>query len=93
MHKTGQSQGFPSRRLSSLKTGLSLIENVLKASDAIIQKEIFGSGKTTLIILNEVKNDIMKIIKSLEEYDLLIKRVSQTVKNESKEQKGGFLGL
>ena len=76
MHKTGQSQGFPGRRLSSLKTGLSLIENVLKASDAIIQKEIFGSGKTTLIILNEVKNDIMKIIKSLEEYDLLMKRVN-----------------
>ena len=72
---------------------MSLIENVLKASDAIIHREIFGSGKTTLIILNEVKNDIMKIIKSLEEYDLLIKRVSQTVKNESKEQKGGFLGL
>ena len=72
---------------------MSLIENVLKALDAIIHKEIFGSGKTTLIILNEVKNDIMKTIKSLEEYDLLIKRVSQTVKNKSKEQKGGFLGL
>ena len=38
-------------------------------------------------------NDIMKIIKSLEEYGLLIKGVSETIKNEAKEQKGGFLGM
>ena len=35
----------------------------------------------------------MKIIKSLEEYGLLIKDVSETIKNEAKEQKGGFLGM
>ena len=38
-------------------------------------------------------NDIMKIIKSLEESALFMKNVSNTTKNEAKEQKGGFLGL
>ena len=38
-------------------------------------------------------NDIMKIIKSFEESGLLIKGVSETNKNEAKEQKGGFLGM
>ena len=37
--------------------------------------------------------DIMKIFKSLEEYGLLIKGTSQTIKKEAKEQKGGFLGI
>ena len=36
--------------------------------------------------------DIMKSVKSLEESGLLIKGVSETIKNEAKEQKGGFLG-
>ena len=35
----------------------------------------------------------MKIIKSLEDAGLLIKRVSETIENEAKEQKGGFLGM
>ena len=35
----------------------------------------------------------MKITKSLEESGLLIKSVSETIKNEAKEQKGGFLGM
>ena len=51
---------------------------------------MFGCGTTTLIISNEKMNDIMKIIKFLEESGLLIKGVSQTIKNEVKEQKGGF---
>ena len=38
-------------------------------------------------------NHIMKIVKSLEESGLLIKGVSQAIKNEAKEQKGGFLGV
>ena len=38
-------------------------------------------------------NDVIKIIKSLEESGLLIKGVSETIKNEAKEQKGGFLGM
>ena len=38
-------------------------------------------------------NDIMKIIKSLEEFGLLIKGVSETIKNEPKVQKDGFLSM
>ena len=38
-------------------------------------------------------NDIMKIVKSLEESGLLIKVVSKTIKNEAKEQKGAFLAM
>ena len=63
------------------------------ATDAAIHKKMFGCGTTTLIISNEKMNDIMKIIKSLEESGLLIKGVSQTIKNEVKEQKGGFLSM
>ena len=54
---------------------------------------MFGSETATLIISNEEINDIMKIIKSFEESALLIKGVSETIKNEAKEQKGGFLGM
>ena len=60
------------------------------ATDAAIHKKIFGSGNTTLIISNEEMNDIMKIIKSLEESGLLIKSVSKTIKNKAKEQKKDF---
>ena len=45
---------------------------------------MFGSGMTTLIISNEEISDIMKIVKSLEEFGLLIKGVSETIKNEAK---------
>ena len=38
-------------------------------------------------------NDAMKIVKSLEESGLLIKGVSETIKNEAKEQKGAFLSM
>ena len=38
-------------------------------------------------------DDIMKIVKSLEDSGLLTKGVSETVKNEAKEQSGGFLSL
>ena len=49
------------------------------------------SGMTTLIIANEEIHDTMKIITSLEESGLLTKGVSETIKNETKEQKGRFL--
>ena len=35
----------------------------------------------------------MKIVKFLEESGLLIKGVSELIKNEAKKQKGGFLGM
>ena len=62
-------------------------------TDAAIPKKIFGSGTMTLIISNEGMNDIMKIINLHEKSGLLIKCTSETVKNEAKEQKGGFLGM
>ena len=48
---------------------------------------------TILIISNEELNDIIKIVKSLEESGLLIKAVSETIKYEAKEQKGEFLSM
>ena len=63
------------------------------AADAAIHKKMFGSGNTILIISNEEMNDIVKIIKSLGESGLLIKGISETIKKEAKEQKGGFLGM
>ena len=53
---------------------------------------MFGSGMTTLTISNEEMNDIMRIVKSLEESGLLIKGVSEAIKEKGKEQKDGFLG-
>ena len=38
-------------------------------------------------------NDFMKIVKSLKESRLLIKGISETIQNETKEQKGGFLSM
>ena len=46
---------------------------------------------TTLIISNDEIHDIIKIIKSLEDSGLLLKGVTETVQNEIKKQKGGFL--
>ena len=63
------------------------------STDAAIHKKMFGSRNTTLIVSNEETNDIMKIVKSLEESGLLIEGVSETIKNEAKEQKGVFLGM
>ena len=54
---------------------------------------MFGCGTLTLIISKEEMNNIMKIIKSLEESGLFIKSVSKTIKNEAKEQKGGYLSM
>ena len=63
------------------------------AADAGIHKKILGSGNTTLIISNNEIEDIIKIVKSLEDSGLLLKRVSKTVQNEAKEQKGEFLSM
>ena len=46
---------------------------------------MFPSGVRALLISNEEMNDIMKIVKSLEESGLLIKCVSETIKNKAKE--------
>ena len=54
---------------------------------------MFGSGTTTLIISSEEMNNILKIVKSLEECVFLINGVNETIKNEAKEQKGRFLSM
>ena len=67
----------------------------MSAGKGDIQKKIYGSGRpsvltsrtTALIISNEEMKDIMKIVKSLEESGLLMTRISETIKNELKEQK------
>ena len=45
------------------------------------------------IISNEEMNDIMKIVQALEDSNILLKGVTKTIKNETKEQKGGFLSI
>ena len=79
-----------------------LMKNVLKelAKRLLIQFELTAAASATdladqaiLIISNEEMNDIMKIVKFLDKSGLLIKGVSETIKNEAKEQKGGFLGM
>ena len=65
----------------------------VSASNAAIQKQIFESGTTALIISDEEIDDIVKIVESLEESGLLITGVGTTIKNEAKERKGGFLDM
>ena len=49
--------------------------------------------QVVIIILNEEIEDIMKIIKPLEKSGILIKGISEAIKNEAKEQKGRFLPM
>ena len=89
--------------LPLLKNGLTpLAKNILvplgltavaSATDVAIQKKAFVSRTATLVFSNEEVNDIMKIVKSLEESGLLIEGVSQTGENEIIEEKGRFLGM
>ena len=55
-----------------------------------LKKKIHGSGTTTLTTSNEEMNDIMKIVQALKDSNILLKEVTKTIKNETKEQKGGF---
>ena len=82
-----QSGGFLGSLLSKLagplmKVAVPLTKNILaslgitaaaSAIDAEIQKKIHGSGRTTLIISNKEMNDIMKIVESLEDSNILLK--------------------
>ena len=85
-----------------MKVAVPLAKNVLaplgrsaamSAIDGSIKKKMLGSGTTTLIISNDQMDDILKIIKSLEDSDLLLKGVSETIQHEAKEQRGGFLSM
>ena len=99
-----QSGGFLGNLLSKLagplmKAALPLAKNVLaplgltaamSAIDGSIHKKIHG---VKLIIEQEDMNDIMKIIEALENSGILLKGVSKTIENETKEQRGGFLSM
>ena len=61
--------------------------------DAGIHKKILGSGNTTLITSNKDMEDLIKIVKFLEDFGLLLKRVTESVQTEVTEQKGGFLSM
>ena len=92
-----------------LKTGLPLMKTVITplaksvlipleltaaaAADAGIHKKILESGDTTLIISNKDMDDLIKIVKSLEDSGLLLKGITESVQNKIKEQKGGFLSM
>ena len=84
-----------------MKVALPLAKNVLAplgltaampAIDGSIQKKIHGSG-VKLIIEEEDMKDIMKIIEALENSGILLKGVSKTIENETKEQTGGFSSM
>ena len=101
-----QSGGFLGKLLSKLagplmKVAMPLAKNVLpplglaaamSAIDGSIQKKIHGLG-IKLIIEEEHMQHIIKIIKELENSDILLKGVSKTIENEIKEQRGGFLSM
>ena len=98
--KSGGFLGSLLRKLAGLlmKVVIPLAKNVLAplgitAIDAGIQKKIHGSDSTTLIISNEEMNDIMKIVQALEDSNILLKGITKRIKNEKKEQKGGFLSI
>ena len=89
-----------------LKSGLPLLKSMVKplgmlgltaaasATDAAINKKILGSGNhTRLIISNDDMHNLLKIVKSLEDSSILLNGITETVKNEVKEQKGGFLSI
>ena len=65
----------------------------VSAADAGIHVKILGSGNTALIISNDQINDIIKLVKSLEDSGLLLKGITKRVQNEVKEQKAGFLSI
>ena len=78
-----------------MKVAVPLAKNILaplgitaaaSAIDAGIQKKIHGSGTTTLIISNEEMNDIIKIVQTLEDSNILLKGVTKTIKSKIKEQ-------
>ena len=69
------------------------ISAAMSAIDGSIKKKMFGSGTTTLIISNDEMDDILKLVKSLEDSNVLLKGVSETIQHEAKEQRGGFLSM
>ena len=79
-----------------MKVEIPLAKNVLgsfgitaaaSGIDTGMQKKIHGSGcpsPTTLIISNKEMNDIMKIVQGLDDYNILLKGVTKTIKNKTR---------
>ena len=70
----------------------------MSAINGSIQKKMRGDGVTRgagikLVIEQEDMNDIIKIIEALENSGILLKGVTKTIENETKEQRGGFLSM
>ena len=85
-----------------MKVAMPLAKNVstplgltaaMSAIDGSIKKKMLGSGTTTLIISKDEMNDIIKIVKSLEDSGVSLKGVSETIQYEAKEQRGGSLPM
>ena len=81
----------PLSKIALISLGLTAAAS---AADPGIHKKILERGhNTTLIIPNDEMKDIFKIVKSREDSELLLKRVSETIKDEAKEQKGGLFSM
>ena len=107
LSKMTQSGGFLGNLLGKLagplmKVAMQLAKNVLaplglsaamSAIDGSIKKKMLRSGATTLIISNDEMDDILKIVKSLENSGLFLNGVSETIQHEAKEQREGFLSM
>ena len=79
--------------IKPLAKSVLLALGLTAAADTRIHKKILGSRTTTLIIWNDEMEDIMKIVKSFNDSGLLLKGVNESIQNEEKEQKEGFLFL
>ena len=88
--------------LKLIKPSISIGKNILaplglsaamSATDAAIQKKIYGSGMTTLTISNDDLNYLIKIVTALEEHVILLRGTSKSIKNKTKKQEGGFLSM
>ena len=101
-----QSGGFLGKLLSKLsgplmKVVMPLAKNVLaplgltaamSAIDVGIQKKMRGDG-IKLVVEQEDMNDIIKIIEALENPGILLKGVTKTIENDTKEQRGAILSM
>ena len=107
LSKMLQSGGFSGNLFSKLagplmKVAMPLAKSVLaplgltaavSAIDESIKKRMLGSGTTTLIISNDKMNDVIKIVKSLQDSGVILKGVSERIQSEAKEQRRGFLSM
>ena len=84
--------GLPVLKSSIKPLGMLGLTAAASATDAAINKNILGSGNhTILIICNNDMRNLLKMVKSLQNSGILLDGVTETVTNEVKEQKVGFI--